>query len=75
VVSVVGPFSNNEPITLTAGLIGTLTHPSLDTEKTAVVNAEVGRVYYRYIVDGNEQYDPDKPNELFECTLLFHYHS
>lgn len=41
----------------------------LDTERTAVVNVQPGRIYYRYIVDGNEQYDPDKPNELFEGSF------
>lgn len=59
-VAVVGPFSNFQPLVLNTGLI--------DTEKTAVVSVPAGRTYYRFVVDGAEQYDPDKPNELFECT-------
>ena len=42
---------------------------NLENEKTAIVSVPKGRVYYRYIVDGKEQYDPDKDIELFNGTL------
>ena len=42
----------------------------VENEKTAIINVRPGRVYYRYIVDGLEQIDSDKPNELYESILF-----
>ena len=42
----------------------------VDNEKSAIVSVPPGRVYFRYVVDGDEQYDPDKPSELFESTNI-----
>lgn len=36
------------------------------------MNVPKGRVYYRYIVDGKEQYDPDKDIELYNGCLHAH---
>lgn len=44
-------------------------HSFLETEKTAIVSVPKGRVYYRFIVDGKEQYDPDKDIELYDGKL------
>ncbi|MDR3582093.1 MAG: hypothetical protein P4L67_02340 [Candidatus Pacebacteria bacterium] len=42
-------------------------------DRTAIVSVPPGRVYFRYVVDGVEQHDPDKDNELFGGTSLAHF--
>jgi len=72
-VSIISPFNNYKAIPLTPGFIGIFFSISIETEKMAIVGVPAGKIYYRFIVDGTEQYDPEKPCELFDSKCVSRY--
>lgn len=62
---IVASFNNYRPIPLDISFMGSV-ELHVDSEKAAIVSVPAGKIYYRYVVDGVEQHDPDKTHELFK---------
>lgn len=68
-VAIISPFNNYNPIPLDVGFLGIITL-IIDSEKAIIIAVPQGRIYYRYIVDGVEQHDPDKDSEIYNSKPM-----